>query len=318
MKQFGIDISCWQGEFDFEKAIKGDKPVEFAILKAGGGDDGLYKDSKFERNYAECKRLGLPVGAYFFGRATTINKAREEAYYFISLLKDKQFEYPVYYDVEAKMVTQTNKNTLTDIVLTFCKTLEDAGYWVGIYASQSCFDSELNDSQLSKYSHWVASWGRQVPDLKSKNETQLWQFGGEVNKMRTNKIAGVICDQNYCYVDYPSEIKHRGLNGFSAAAENTEVEINKKVCKPINEVAQEVIDGKWGNGKERKEKLTQAGYDYNIVQKTVNELMTKKSNMEIAKEVIAGKWGNGQDRKNRLIKAGYNYDAIQREVNNLM
>lgn len=44
MQRFGIDVSHWQGDFDFAKA-KENEGVEFVIIKAGGGDAGLYKDS---------------------------------------------------------------------------------------------------------------------------------------------------------------------------------------------------------------------------------------------------------------------------------
>ena len=90
------------------------------------------------------------------------------------------------------------------------------------------------------------------------------------------------------------------------------------------EIAEEVIKGLWGNGNDRKTRLTKAGYDYNAIQALVEILLskpkqpTKKSNQEIAKEVIAGKWGNGNDRKNRLTKAGYDYNAIQALVNKLL
>ena len=43
--------------------------------------------------------------------------------------------------------------------------------------------------------------------------------------------------------------------------------------KSIEEVAREVIAGKWGNGDERKKKLTNAGYNYAVVQDRVNQLM---------------------------------------------
>ena len=94
--------------------------------------------------------------------------------------------------------------------------------------------------------------------------------------------------------------------------------------KTVPEVAQEVLQGKWGNGAERKNRLTQAGYDYNKVQTEVNKLVgkssapTKKSNEEIAREVIAGKWGNGSIRKQKLTAAGYNYSVIQALVNKLL
>lgn len=92
--------------------------------------------------------------------------------------------------------------------------------------------------------------------------------------------------------------------------------------KSLNEIANEVILGKWGNGEERRKRLTEAGYDYLEVQSLVNSIASKpksqKSTLEIAKEVIKGLWGNGQDRKNRLTKAGYNYNEIQTKVNELL
>ena len=90
--------------------------------------------------------------------------------------------------------------------------------------------------------------------------------------------------------------------------------------KSIEELAKEVIAGKWGNGNERKNRLTEAGYDYDEIQNVVNALWTKpgKSIEELAKEVIAGKWGNGNERKNRLTEAGYNYGEIQSIVNEML
>ena len=94
--------------------------------------------------------------------------------------------------------------------------------------------------------------------------------------------------------------------------------------KTTEEVAKEVIAGKWGNGADRKSRLTAAGYNYSTVQAKVNELMgastpaPSKSIDELAREVIAGNWGNGQDRKDRLTAAGYNYSEIQNKVNEMM
>ena len=104
--------------------------------------------------------------------------------------------------------------------------------------------------------------------------------------------------------------------------------------KTVEELAKEVLAGKWGNGSARKDNLTKAGYDYSAVQTKVNELCgkkttttttatpaktsTKKSNEQIAKEVIAGKWGNGATRKAKLKAAGYNPTVIQTLVNKLL
>ena len=91
MQKFGIDTSKWQGDFDFAKA-KTNEGVEFAILKIGGGDAGLYKDSQFDNSYAKCEKAGLPKGCYFFGEAMTIEDAKKEAEYWLSLMRGKKFE----------------------------------------------------------------------------------------------------------------------------------------------------------------------------------------------------------------------------------
>ena len=117
---------------------------------------------------------------------------------------------------------------------------------------------------------------------------------------------------------------HKTLDlGWERFIEMVEDKLSPKQ-KTASELAQEVLQGKWGNGTERKKKLTQAGYDYNLVQAEVNKIVkgkssapAKKSNEEIAREVIAGKWGNGSARKKRLTDAGYNYSVIQVLVNKM-
>ena len=218
MQKFGIDVSHWQGNFDFKKA-KETEGIEFAILKAGGSDEKpekgkWYKDAEFESYYSKCKALGIPVGAYYFGGDLTIEDAKKSANLFLSYLKGKQFEYPVYYDVEGAMIAETNPKELTEIVLTFVDIIEKAGYWAGIYSSASFFDSEMEDKRLSKYAHWAADWHNK-PVLRSGNDYGIWQFGGSTNCIRTTKINGQTVDQDYCYIDYPTMIKERGLNGFT-------------------------------------------------------------------------------------------------------
>lgn len=101
---------------------------------------------------------------------------------------------------------------------------------------------------------------------------------------------------------------------------------NKATPKPskksVDTIAKEVIKGLWGNGDERKKKLTSAGYNYATIQNRVNEMLapksSKKSNETIAKEVIKGLWGNGEERKQKLTKAGYNYNTIQGIVNKML
>lgn len=88
-------------------------------------------------------------------------------------------------------------------------------------------------------------------------------------------------------------------------------------------IAQEVINGLWGNGEERKNRLASAGYNYQTIQDIVNSLMnsqkinTRKDNEQIAQEVLTGAWGNGEERRKRLTAAGYDFDTIQARVNQL-
>ena len=92
----------------------------------------------------------------------------------------------------------------------------------------------------------------------------------------------------------------------------------------IDTLAREVIQGAWGNGNERYQRLTAAGFDYDAVQARVNEILgitpkpTGKSIETLAREVIRGDWGNRQERYIRLTAAGYNYQQVQNRVNQIL
>ena len=94
----------------------------------------------------------------------------------------------------------------------------------------------------------------------------------------------------------------------------------KEERKNALELAQEILEGKWGNGEERRKRLAEAGYNYSEIQAEVNKLVfpKKKTNAEIAKEVLQGKWGNGYERKEKLKNAGYNPSEIQAIVNKML
>lgn len=127
--------------------------------------------------------------------------------------------------------------------------------------------------------------------------------------------------------DRKNKLQSAGYNASTIQNKVNELLGVKQVVKPalksIDVVAQEVINGAWGNGEDRKNRLKNAGYDVNAVQNKVNQLLTdKSSNLKsidtIAREVIAGKWGNGQDRKDRLSRAGYNVAEVQAKVNQIL
>lgn len=147
-----------------------------------------------------------------------------------------------------------------------------------------------------------------------------------------NKIPAVLVEGGFMdsTTDYKVITSEDGQNAYARAVAEGLIEFlnlqrkTEPTRKTVSELAQEVLQGKWGNGQDRKKKLTRAGYDYNTVQAEVNRLVKgetttpKKTNEEIAKEVIKGLWGNGAARKKRLIDAGYNYSVIQAMVNKLL
>lgn len=262
MQRFGIDVSVWQRGIDFIRAKN--EGVEFVIARAMYGNA---KDTEFETMYTKAKNAGLGVGAYQWGRAANVAQAREEARLLIdNCLNGKVFEYPIYYDVEDSILLSKGVNETTEIIKAWCETIENAGYFAGVYMNQSCFDNEVLGDTLAKlYSQWRAYWTTE----DRKPNAPMWQFGGETNLIRSNRLAGYICDQDYAYVDFPSIIKNAGLNGFN----NSNLITLTKEKKGVNELAIEVINGKWGNGSARKKALTEAGYDYAIVQAEVNRLL---------------------------------------------
>ncbi len=89
--------------------------------------------------------------------------------------------------------------------------------------------------------------------------------------------------------------------------------------KTNQEIAKEVLAGKWGNGQTRKDKLKKAGYDPEIIQNMVNLLYSDEHLYDaIARQVIDGIWSSGDKRKELLTKAGYDYDKVQAVVNKIL
>jgi hypothetical protein len=151
----------------------------------------------------------------------------------------------------------------------WCAVLENKGCFVGVYASLNTFKNHLDDTRLARYIHWVAQWTKRCT-YGNKDILGFWQFGGETNLIRSNKIAGVVCDQNYMLLDLPERIKKGGFNGFGVTSSK---EIEKKTNE---EIADEVIAGKWGNGSERFTRLSNAGYNYGDIQSVVDNKMQNR------------------------------------------
>ncbi|MBQ8429076.1 MAG: N-acetylmuramoyl-L-alanine amidase [Clostridia bacterium] len=143
------------------------------------------------------------------------------------------------------------------------------------------------------------------------------QFIAQLLKQYGWGIDRVTKHQDYSGKYCPHRTLDRGWDRFLDM-------IRAELKEPGEDVVQAVIAGRYGNGEDRKKRLAAAGYDYNEVQRQVNERLgitsakNVKSIDELAREVIRGEWGNGADRKNRLTAAGYDYNSVQRRVNELL
>lgn len=210
-RYIGIDISHWNGLIDFEK-VKA-SGVEFVIIKAGGSDKGFYQDSRFKSNYEKAVAAGLSVGAYYFAGKNFrgVENGCADAQRFIDLLKGLKFDYPVFLDIEAQ--ENRYKEEITDAAVSFCNTLESAGYFVGIYASDiSGFKDKLNHERIKSYAHWVARYGKEPEICKDYG---MWQYS---SKGSVSGISGSV-DMDISYVDYPKTIKAKGFNGYPKKTE---------------------------------------------------------------------------------------------------
>ena len=198
---WGIDVSYWQGSINWNSVKSAG--VEFAILRAWCWQ----KDTRFEEYYANAKAAGVPVGAYSYIYAETIADARTEANNLLSVLKGKQFEYPIYIDVEESKYQSMNKALVTSIVKTELDILEAAGYYAAFYTGTYFAYNALNLSDLAAYDCWIADYRGYCGYTGAHG---MWQYSS------TGSISGISgnVDLNYCYRDYPTIIKTAGLNGY--------------------------------------------------------------------------------------------------------
>ena len=353
----GIDVSKWQGAIDWQRVAA--SGVRFAMIRLGtGSPDGssCTLDPRFDENVEGALAAGLEVGCYLYSYATSAAGARMEAAFAAGRLAKYKGRlcYPVAFDLEDPSQAALGRDALTGMADAFCGAIEANGWYAMLYCNKNWATNYLEMAALARYDLWLAEW-RDAPSYTGRG-FNLWQRS---NKGQVPGIAGSV-DLDTAYMDFAAVIREKGLNGCRTAPKKSvdqlaaeviagkwgngaerrekltaagydydavQAAVNAKLGssaapakKSVDELAAEVIAGKWGNGAERREKLTAAGYDYGAVQAAVNAKLAaaKKSDEEIAKEVLAGAWGNGAERRQKLTAAGYNYDAVQRIVNRLV
>lgn len=191
----GIDISDYQNNVNYDK-LKADG-IEFVIIKCGYGKNASQKDSLFEQHYANCKRVGLKVGAYLYSYANTIEGARLEAENCLRFIAGKQFDLPIFYDIEDDKTTgQADKYTITKMCETFCNKLIGAGYQAGVYASLYWFNEKMYVEELEKYNIWLAQWNDKIT---ANFRVDVWQYTSDGH---LESIGGRV-DMNECYKFFP-------------------------------------------------------------------------------------------------------------------
>ena len=202
----GVDVSKFQGAIDWKK-VKEDG-IQFALIRAGYGKETSQKDELFEQNYESCAANDIPCGCYWYSYALSPQEAVEEAQACLDVIRGKKFEYPVYLDIESDAQINLGKNIIEQIASSFCSTIENAGYWVGIYSYMSFLEQYLTPDIRNRYSIWVAQIG--VNETSYEYQHGVWQYS---HTSSVNGINGEV-DCNYCYIDYPSAIKEAGLSGY--------------------------------------------------------------------------------------------------------
>lgn len=252
MSYKGIDVSHFQGNIDWNK-VKGN--IDFAILRLGwiGNNNNHTLDTKFETYYNACKSTGIPIGIYVYNYCNSEDTVKSGAEWTVNQLKDKGIDLPIYIDMEDRSIENLGKDKLTSICIAFNTVIENAGYWAGVYANLNWYTNYLNkDTIKARYTTWVAHYG--ISQDRYVGQYDMLQYSD------TGKISGISgnVDMDIMYRDLINEIKES----------NTGTD-----RKTVEELAREVIAGKWGNGEERKIKLTNAGYDYSAVQAKVNEIL---------------------------------------------
>lgn len=254
MKKTLIDVSEHNGVIDWEKVMY---HIDGAILRCGYGSDYTHQDdTQFKRNADECTRLGIPFGVYIYSYAKTTDRAKSEAAHVLRLIEGYKLAYPVYLDLEEP----GTQDGAVERARVFGEIIEKAGYWCGIYANLNWWENHLRG--LERFTKWVAQYYKECQYTGS--HLDIWQYTSKGNVLG---IKGNV-DMNECYRDFPAEIG-------GAKAEEVMTPPSKK---SIVELVEEVLDGKWGNGDDRKNRLTAAGYNYNEVQNAVNEKL--KANQE--------------------------------------
>lgn len=201
----GIDVSGAQSKSVDWGTVKA-SGVQFAMIKAGYGRYAKQIDSAYRINVEGCDKAGLPYGIYWYSYAQSGVEARIEAQTCLSIIQGCKPLYPVVIDIEDNSQSGLSKTVMTDIVQGFCEEIQAAGYLPGWYTFAAWAQSRFEVGRLP-YDFWLAQWAS-APTYHGSYG--MWQYS---NAGTVPGIPGAV-DLDYAYVDYPTQVKARGLNGW--------------------------------------------------------------------------------------------------------
>lgn len=195
--KIGIDVSKWNGSIDWDKVKEAG--VEFAIVRAGyrGSKTGsLVEDPYFDINMRGAAASEIPVGVYFFTQAVNEVEAVEEASAVIELVREYELDFPIFIDTEGAggngRADGLDTDTRTLVCEAFCRTVENAGYEAGVYASRWWYNNNVKVDKLDNYFIWLAEY-RSSPLYEGYY--RMWQY---TSKGQIDGIEGNV-DMNIFY-----------------------------------------------------------------------------------------------------------------------
>ncbi len=204
-KAFGIDVSYYNEAIDWD-TLKDE--VDFVIARVGytGYANGnICLDERFNENLKSANEAGIPVGVYYYTQATTVKEAREEARFVLHHIRKYDISLPVFFDFEYAQKdgepvgrlyeASLGKDESTEIINAFCKTIEDAGYQSGVYASSSTYNTQIKTEKLLKSAYiWVADYNSKVT---YKGSWDIWQY---TQQGELDSVGSRFVDMNYWYL----------------------------------------------------------------------------------------------------------------------
>ena len=270
MTMNGIDISMWQRDINLS-AVKAD----FVIVKATEGIG--YVDKSCDMLFQKALSLGKKLGFYHFARPTANNDPIREADFFYENCKGYFGKAIPILDWEAE-----NKQNVAYAKAWLDRVYQRSGVKPVIYMSESVVNAyDWSSVANADYGLWVAKYRDNNPDYNynmsnagSRPRVKWWKFYCMWQWTSTGRLNGYSgnLDCNVFYGDGTTWDKYAGKSGTTQPVKPTQ-----PVKKSNEEIANEVINGAWGNGEDRKKRLNDAGYNYTVVQAIVNKKMADRN-----------------------------------------